>query len=96
MWMDLTSDARDGWENADVFRQWLDLETSALIPHGPPVRMTVLTANLAKIRTETGKALVDLISGVDGNCQTGRRNLEERLFSMWTPYRHRVPEENVG
>jgi len=61
VWMDLTSNAKDGWENADVFRQWLDLEATELIPHGPPGADDRTDRDLAKIRTETGKALVELI-----------------------------------
>jgi hypothetical protein len=61
VWMDLTSDAKDGWENADVFRQWLELEPTELIPHGAPGADDRPDRDLAKVRTETGRALVELI-----------------------------------
>ena len=61
VWMDLTQDAKDGWINADVFRQWLDLELADLLPHGGPGMEDRSDRELAKVRVDTGRELVRLI-----------------------------------
>jgi hypothetical protein len=59
--MDLSQDSESGWNNADLFRQYLDLDVGDLLPNGGPGADDRSDRELARVRTETGRELVALI-----------------------------------
>jgi superfamily II DNA or RNA helicase len=61
VWMDLTQDTQHGWENADPFRQWLDLELTDVLPRGGPGADDRGDRELARVRADGGRELVELI-----------------------------------
>jgi hypothetical protein len=61
LWLDLTQDATTGWGNADRFRQWLELDIDDVLPRGAAGADDRLDRELARVRQETGKALVEVI-----------------------------------
>jgi hypothetical protein len=61
VWMDLSQDSESGWNNADLFRQYLDLDVGDLLPNGGPGADDRSDRELARVRAETGRELVALI-----------------------------------
>lgn len=61
VWMDLTQDPHPGWANADVFRQWLELDVVELLPRGGPGLDQRSDRELVRVRSESGDQLVALI-----------------------------------
>lgn len=58
--MDLCQDP-NGWNNGDVFRQWLDVDLADLLPRGGPGADQRTDRELARVRVETASDLIDLI-----------------------------------
>ncbi len=61
VWMDLGQDQLSGWHNAELFREYLALDLTELLPSGPPGFDERPDRELARVRAQTGQALVDLI-----------------------------------
>ena len=61
VWMDLGQDQLTGWHNADLFREYLALDLTELLPSGPPGFDERPERELTRVRTQTGQALVELI-----------------------------------
>lgn len=61
VWMDLGQDQLSGWHNAELFREHLALDLTDLLPSGPPGFDERPDRELARVRAQTGQALVDLI-----------------------------------
>jgi hypothetical protein len=61
VWMDLGLDQVSGWHNAELFRQHLGLSLTELLPSVPAGVDERPDRVLARVRADTGQALVDLI-----------------------------------
>lgn len=61
VWLELTTPGANGWENADAFRQHLDLEIEDLVPRGGAGADERGERELSRVRVEAGRELVDLV-----------------------------------
>jgi hypothetical protein len=62
VWMDLSQDSDSGWNNADLFRQYLQLDVRDLLPRGGPGADDRSDRDLARVRSDTGRELIALIN----------------------------------
>ena len=61
LWFGLNQDANTGWNNADFFRQYLDLELAEILPRPTPNVDQRSERELVRVRAETGNQLLALV-----------------------------------